>query len=178
MKALREDAPDRLSQSLASTISKWILPTIFGSAMCLGFLTLLSSIAVQNKLRRETLPIHNTHPYLNESKLTGSVDQSMPISHAHPEVRIHEHAQIYKPTPKLEEARAKQNEFNDRNYVPHGAVNSVGRLAEVKTPPTQPKTRLNVSGIHEQRKVKDLCPDPSSIQGRECRLRIGVQIRN
>lgn len=74
----------------------------------------------------------------------------------------------------------KQTVFNDQNYTPRGADNVLSsREAPRTVTQEEPKEKLRVTVIKEERKLKDFCGGKEgSIERRNCKSHIGLKNRN
>lgn len=183
MKADRDDAPEWLtSRPSKGSNLKVVLAGVIGTAVTLGVLTLAGQAFMKNTVKN--LAANSQQP-----KLTPVAE----ITRAEPTPRndwdriVEEQArrdamsqqQPEQPTGSDSPA-AKQNVFNDHNYTPRGADNV---LSSRETPKPviqeQPKEKLRVTGIKEERKLKDFCGGKEgSIERRNCRSQIGLNHRD
>lgn len=74
----------------------------------------------------------------------------------------------------------KQTVFNDQNYTPRGTDNVLSSR-EIPKPVIQvrPQEKLRVTGVKEERKLKDFCGGKEgSIERRNCRSHVGLNYRD
>lgn len=183
MKADTDDAPSYLSRTLPQKLKTWAIPTVLGTATCLGLLYWAGSL-MPTPLRvfhtptppparewKESPPLVNTAP--------ARIEQIQNTEPPHERQAARPEAVI---SPYVERATEwgegpKQTVFNDQNYMPRGAVNTVRMETSHTTRKERDDEKLTVKGIKESRRIRDFCPNPSSIEGRNCRQRWGLNSR-
>lgn len=183
MKADTDDAPSYIGKTLWQKIAPWIAPSALGTATCLGLLYWAGSL-MPTPLRVFHAP---TQPPAREWKESPQLVNTAPgrieqIQSAQP-LKEHQAAKSEAViSPYVERAPAwgegpKQTVFNDQNYIPRGAVNTVRMETSHTTRTERDDEKLTVKGIKESKRIRDFCPNPSSIEGRNCRQRWGLNSR-
>jgi hypothetical protein len=186
MQADMDDTPGYLGKTFRQKLMPWVIPGLLGTATCLGLLygaaaLLPTSLRVgepappaigPQSVRSQPQPDAQSETALSRAnRLNAHVDQAPALDDRRRQIQINEQAPVPGESPR-------QTVFDDGNYVPRGAVNSVSMRSSSTAPQSRGQDRLVVKGIREQRRVKDYCPDPSSIAGRNCRQSLGLGVRN
>lgn len=84
------------------------------------------------------------------------------------------------PNKEAPRQKEKQTVFNDRNYIPQGAVNviSYSTLDEYAAPVPQGEQEILIIG-KEGRRLRDFCPyKPGTIEHRNCKMNMDLYSRN
>lgn len=185
MQADMDDAPGYLEIGFKRKVKPWLLPCVLGTATCLGLLYGAASLMSAPLRVAVPAPVEVSawkpaarvvQPDLPELSSQPGGNKAQPLSRP-------------RATPKQAERRnadqapawgegPKQSVFNARNYVPRGTVNTLSMGSDYTAPQARRQDGLVVKGIREERRLKDFCPDPSSIAGRDCRQRWGLGVRN
>ena len=181
MKADKNDAPEWIKSSSRKRGNlRMVIPGLIGTVITIGALHVASQAFLQgtvknlaeSKQQPKPLPvaeIRRAEPETNWSKV---VEEQ-----ARRDAMPQPHAQL--PT-STEKTATKQTVFNDLNYTPRGADN-VLTFQDTYQPiePEKPAGKVQVTGIKENRKLKDFCGNPKgSIEQRNCKSRIGLEHRN
>ena len=183
MKADRDDAPEWLTSRPRKRGNLGVvLAGAIGMVVTLGALTVAGQAFMQSTVKN-----------LAENRQQPKPTPVAEISRAEPAPRndwdkiVEEQArrdamslqQPEQPTGSDSPA-VKQTVFNDQNYTPRGADNVLSSR-EIPKPviQEQPKEKLRVTGIKEERKLKDFCGgEEGSIERRNCRSQIGLNHRD
>ena len=159
-----------------NAVKKWALPVLFGTAIPMLFIYALSDSA--SGILNPQIPVRTTALPLE----TPRASPVKPQRWVNPEPE-----QLTSPWPtetttrqtKAERpALPKQTVFNDENFTPKGAVNTV-RMPAVHTPMKPEKEGVRVIGIKEERRTRDYCLYPKgSIEHRNCKMAVDLRNRN
>lgn len=183
MKADRDDAPEWLtSRPSKGSNLKVVLAGTIGTVVTLGALTLAGQAFMQNTVKN--LAANSQQP---KPKPVAEITRAEPTPRNDWDRIVEEQArrdamsqqQPEQPTGSGSPA-VKQTVFNDQNYTPRGADNVLSSR-ETPKPVAQEQSQetLRVTGIKEERKLKDLCwGKEGSIERRNCRSQIGLNHRD
>lgn len=183
MKADRDDAPEWLTSKPSKRDNMGaVVAGVIGVIVTLGALTLGDQAFMKNTVknlaansqppkpkpvaeitRAESAPRNDWDSIVEEQARRDAMSQQQPDQHAGSD----------SPT-------FKQTVFNDQNYTPRGADNVLSSR-EIPKPVAQEQSQetLRVTGIKEERKLKDLCwGKEGSIERRNCRSQIGLNHRD
>lgn len=181
MRAELDDAPDYFQARRKKYGIASVVPWLAGTVISLGMLYILSTVvlgqAVKNITSKKTAPKAEAvgEIYRPQPETKGEIDWDRVVQ---------EKAQSSEtPQPRTVETlseQTKQTVFNDRNYIPQGAINIVQAekiqdTKAVKSP--RQKTEIVVVGKAERR-LSDFCPySPGSIEHRNCKARANLNSR-
>ena len=183
MKADRDDAPEWLtSRPSKGSHLKVVLAGTIGTIVTLGALTLAGQAFMQNTVKN--LAANSQQP---KPKPVAEITRVEPAPRIDWDEIVEEQArrdamstqQPEQPTGSDSPA-VKQTVFNDQNYTPRGADNVLSSR-EIPKPVAQVQSQetLRVTGIKEERKLKDFCwGKEGSIERRNCRSQIGLNHRD
>ncbi|MGK8438373.1 hypothetical protein ACRS3X_13700 [Ectopseudomonas hydrolytica] len=183
MKADRDDAPEWLtSRTSKGSNLKVVLAGTIGTVVTLGALTLAGQAFMQNTVKN--LAANSQQP---KPKPVAEIIRAEPTLRNDWDKIVEEQArrdamstqQPEQPTGSDSPA-VKQTVFNDQNYTPRGADNVLSSR-EIPKPIAQEQSKetLRVTGIKEERKLKDFCwGKEGSIERRNCRSQIGLNHRD
>lgn len=182
MKADRDDAPEWLTsrQSKGSHL-KVVLAGTIGTVVTLGALTLAGQAFMQNTVKN--LAANSQPP---KSKPVPEIIRAEPTTRNDWDKIVEEQARRDAMSQQPEQPNGsggpavKQTVFNDQNYTPRGADNVLSSQ-EIPKPVAQEQSQetLRVTGIKEERKLKDFCwGKEGSIERRNCRSQIGLNHRD
>lgn len=183
MKADRDDAPEWLtSRPSKGSNLKVVLAGVIGTAVTLGVLTLAGQAFMQTSVK--SLAENRQQP---KPKPVAEITRAEPTPRSDWNKIVEEQARRDAMSQQQPDQPAgsdsptfKQTVFNDQNYTPRGADNVLSSR-EIPKPVAQEQSQetLRVTGIKEERKLKDLCwGKEGSIERRNCRSQIGLNHRD
>ncbi|MBZ9666749.1 hypothetical protein H3221_018580 [Pseudomonas sp. LMG 31766] len=183
MKADRDDAPEWLtSRPSKGSNLKVVLAGVIGTAVTLGVLTLAGQAFMENTVKN--LAANSQQP---KPTPVAEITRSEPTPRNDWDKIVEQQArrdamsqEQREQTTGSNSPAVKQTVFNDQNYTPRGADNVLSsREAPRTVPQEQPKEKLRVTVIKEERKLKDFCGGKEgSIERRNCKSHIGLENRN
>lgn len=183
MKADRDDAPEWLtSRTSKGSNLKVVLAGTIGTVVTLGALTLAGQAFMQNTVKN--LAANSQQP---KPKPVAEITRVEPAPRIDWDEIVEEQARrdamsTQQPEQPVgsDSPAVKQTVFNDQNYTPRGADNVLSSR-EIPKPVAQEQSQetLRVTGIKEERKLKDFCwGKEGSIERRNCRSQIGLNHRD
>ncbi|WP_395503616.1 hypothetical protein [Ectopseudomonas mendocina] len=183
MKADRDDAPEWLtSRPSKGSHLKVVLAGTIGTVVTLGALTLAGQAFMQNTVKN--LAANSQQP---KPKPVAEITRVEPAPRIDWDEIVEEQARrdamsTQQPEQPVgsDSPAVKQTVFNDQNYTPRGADNVLSSR-EIPKPVAQEQSQetLRVTGIKEERKLKDFCwGKEGSIERRNCRSQIGLNHRD
>ncbi|GIZ12222.1 hypothetical protein [Pseudomonas sp. NCCP-436] len=183
MKADRDDAPEWLtSRPSKGSHLKVVLAGTIGTVVTLGALTLAGQAFMQNTVKN--LAANSQQP---KPKPVAEITRAESATRNDWESIVEEQARrdaMFQQQPEQptgsDSPAVKQTVFNDQNYTPRGADNVLSSREIPKSViQEQPKEKLQVTGIKEERKLKDFCGGKQgSIERRNCKSHVGLNYRD
>lgn len=183
MKADRDDAPEWLTSRPRKRGNLGVvLAGAIGMVVTLGALTVAGQAFMQTTVKN--LAENRQQP---KPKPVAEITRAEPAPRNDWESIVEQQARrdaMFQQQPEQptgsDSTATKQNIFNDHNYTPRGADNVISSR-EIPKPviQEQPKEKLRVTGVKEERKLKDWCwGKEGSIERRNCRSQIGLNHRD
>lgn len=183
MKAEWNDAPDYIRRRPRKGAIAWLIPGLIGTAIMLAALQMASSAFLKGtvhgiadkRIQPKPAPVADiTRAEPAATKDWDRVVEEVAARGATPQ------PQSAQPQAAKAEAPPKQTVFNDKNYVPQGAINVVPATRVIPeltaTIPSRPK---EIVVVGKETRISDFCPGgEGSIQRRNCKASVNLSIRN
>ncbi len=183
MKAEWNDAPDYIRRRPRKGAVAWLIPGLIGTAIMLAALQMVSSTFLKGtaqgiadrriqpkpapvaEIRRaEPTPTKDWERVVEEVAARGATPQP----------------QSAQPQAVTAEPPPKQTVFNDKNYVPQGAINVVPATRVIPEPTiTIPARQKEIVVVGKETRISDFCPGgEGSIERRNCRASVNLNTRH
>ncbi len=189
MKADWNDAPDYIrTRARRGNTKGLIIAGVIGTCVTLGGLAFTDSARMGDLAKNFTNPnyVRPTPEYEKQrssSEISDSRNWDRVVEQQTRRDQVRGTVTITPPSQnESESAQVKQVSFNDRNYVPRGADN-VLKFEDPKIPIEAPqppeKTKITIVGQKPSMKDRACWPHKAgSIEGRNCRARVGLNYRD
>jgi hypothetical protein len=178
------DAPGYIRKSSHRSSAKtWIIPGVIGTCITLGLLQVAGTAFLKGTV--QNLADKNTH---SRPVPVAEITRPEKVTSKDWNRIVEEQAQRDLQTQsgtspsqaKMASPPAKQNVFNDNNYIARGADN-VASFAEAPRPVVKPVEKMKVTIIEQTPSMKDRACWPhkeGSVERRNCRSSIGLNYRD
>lgn len=180
MKADWNDAPDHITRHPRKSrrLAK-LIPGLIGTVITLAVLQMAGSASLQGTAQR-----------IADRRIQPKPAPVAELTRAEPAAtkdwdRAVEEVTARGATPQPQSAQSqagtavpppKQTVFNDKNYVPQGAINIVPATRVIPEPPiTIPTRQKEIVVVGKESRLRDFCPySEGSIEKRNCRMNIDL----
>ncbi len=182
MKAEWNDAPDYIRRRPRKGAIAWLIPGLIGTAIMLAALQMASSSFLKGtaqsiadkRVQPNPAPVAEIKRAEPVMKDWDRVVEEVAARGATPQ------PQAAQPQPVTVEPPPKQTVFNDKNYVPQGAINIVPATRVISEPTiTIPSRQKEIVVVGKESRISDICPGgEGSIQRRNCKASLNLNVRN
>ncbi|WP_312904200.1 hypothetical protein [Stutzerimonas nitrititolerans] len=183
MKADWNDAPDYVrSYRRKKSAVAWVIPGVIGTVIVLAglqvagsaFLKSTTQSIVEKRTQPKPAPIAEITRAEPATRDWDKVVEEVAARGATPQ------PQTSQPQAATAESPPKQTAFNDKNYVPQGAINIVPatRVTSAPTVTGSPRQK-EIVVVGKERRISDFCPGgEGSIARRNCKSSVNLNLRN
>lgn len=183
MKAEWNDAPDYIRRRPRKGAVAWLIPGLIGTAIMLAALQMVSSTFLKGtaqgiadrRIQPKPAPVAEiTRAEPAATKDWDRVVEEVAARGATPQ------PQTPQPQAAMAEPPPKQTVFNDKNYVPQGAINIVPPTRVNPEPAvTIPSRQKEIVVVGKEPRISDFCPGgEGSITRRNCKATVNLGARN
>ncbi len=183
MKAEWNDAPDYIRRRPRKGAIAWLIPGLIGTAIMLAALQMASSSFLKGtaqgiadkRVQPKPAPVAEiTRAEPAATKDWDRVVEEVAARGARPQ------PQTPQPQATTAEPPPKQTVFNDKNYVPQGAINIVPPTRVNPEPAvTIPSRQKEIVVVGKESRISDFCPGgEGSITRRNCKATVNLNARN
>ncbi len=183
MKAEWNDAPDYIRRRPRKGAVAWLIPGLIGTVIMLAALQMVSSAflkgTVQDIANKRVQPKPAPVAEIRRAEPTATKDWDRVVEEVAARGATPQ-PQTLQPQAATAEPPPKQTVFNDKNYVPQGAINVVPAMPIAPEQAVKiPVSQKEIVVVGKERRLSDFCPGGAgSIERRNCRSSVNLNQRN
>ncbi|OMG62093.1 hypothetical protein AUR61_018045 [Stutzerimonas balearica] len=183
MKAEWNDAPDYIRRRPRKGAVAWLIPGLIGTAIMLAALQMVSSAFLKGTAQgiadKRTQPKPAPVAEITRAELAATKDWDRVVEEVAARGATPQ-PQSAQPQAVKAEPLPKQTVFNDKNYVPQGAINVVPATRVIPEPTiTIPARQKEIVVVGKESRISDFCPGgEGSIERRNCKATVNLNNRN
>lgn len=183
MKAEWNDAPDYIRRRPRKGALAWLIPGLIGTAIMLAALQMVSSAFLKGTAQgiadKRTQPKPAPVAEITRAEPAATKDWDRVVEEVAARGATPQ-PQSAPPQATTTEQLPKQTVFNDKNYVPQGAVNIVPatRVIPERTV-ARPSPQKEIVVVGKESRISDFCPGrEGSLERRNCKSNVNLHTRN